>query len=184
MPHRCPSWLGLLLLNPLRRLVENPEKMFRGLIEEGMIVLEPGPGMGYFTLPIARMVGPGGKVIAVDIQQEMLSGVKHRAEKAGLIDRIELRTVAESGMGLGDLEGMVDFALAIHMVHEVEDQLSFFKEIRDALKDTGRLFIMEPRFHVSKRDMEQSISLATGVGFKPVEQRGKARGRTILLVKA
>jgi ubiquinone/menaquinone biosynthesis C-methylase UbiE len=182
MPHRCPSWLGPLLLNPLRKLVENPEKLLGGMIREGMTVLEPGCGMGFFTLPVARMAGPRGRVIAVDIQPEMLSGLKRRAEKAGLGDRIEIRAAAESGMGLGDLKGTVDLALAIHMVHEVNDQALFFTEIRNALKQGGRLFIMEPLFHVSRREMEKSMSLATGIGFRTVET-GWA-GRRALLEKS
>lgn len=183
MPHRCPSWLGPLLLNPLRRLVENPEKVLGALINQGMTVLEPGCGMGYFTLPIARMVGPRGKVVAVDIQPEMLSGLSRRAEKAGLSDRIEIRRAAESGMGLDDLKGKVDLALALHMVHEVEDQTAFFTEIRDALKDSGKFFIREPLLHVSRREMEESISLAIEIGFRKLEQRGKRTGRTALLAK-
>lgn len=180
MPHICPSWLGRLLLNPFRRLVENPEKMLGGLIQEGMTVLEPGCGMGYFTLPIARMAGPQGKVIAVDIQPAMLAGLKSRVEKAGLTDRIEIRHATESGLNLRDLNGTVDLALALHMVHEVNDQASFFREIRDVLKDGGKFLIMEPLFHVSRKDMEKSISLATSTGF---EQTARISRRAVLLSK-
>ena len=59
--HLCPPWVGYLLLNPLRRLLENPDKMLGQFVQDGMVVLEPGCGMGYFTLPLARMVGPEGR---------------------------------------------------------------------------------------------------------------------------
>jgi ubiquinone/menaquinone biosynthesis C-methylase UbiE len=139
--------------------------------------------MGYFTLPIARMVGPKGRVIAVDIQPEMLSGLSRRARKAGLSDRIEIRHATESGLSLGDLKGSVDLALALHVVHEVTDQISFFTEILDALKSSGKLFIMEPLFHVSRHEMERSISLAKRVGFKPREQAPRVSRRSVLLAK-
>ncbi|MBW1912872.1 MAG: methyltransferase type 11, partial [Deltaproteobacteria bacterium] len=57
----CPPWIGYLLLSPLRKFFENPDKMFGPYVREGMTVMEPGCGMGYFTLPLARMVGPEGQ---------------------------------------------------------------------------------------------------------------------------
>jgi ubiquinone/menaquinone biosynthesis C-methylase UbiE len=184
MPHRCPSWLGPFLLHPFRRFLENPEKILGPLMAQGMTVLEPGCGMGYFTLPIARMVGPHGRVIAVDIQPGMLSGLKRRADRAGLTDRIEIRHAAESGLGLEGLQGTVDLAVALHMVHEVDDQASFFREVRESLKENGRLFIMEPLMHVSRREVEDSVSLATGIGFRPLVRGGRWMGRRVLLEKA
>ncbi|RJR48429.1 MAG: class I SAM-dependent methyltransferase [Desulfobacteraceae bacterium] len=185
MPHVCPWWLGpLLLLNPLRKLLEKPEKLFHELIEEGMIVLEPGCGMGYFTLPLARMVGPRGKVLAVDIQQKMLEGLNRRAEKAGLGDRIEIRIASEKGMGLDDLDSSADIAVALHVVHEVENQAFFFQEVWNVLKPEGRLFILEPLFHVSKKKMEQSISLAKTIGFTILAQGNELSGRSALLLKS
>jgi len=164
--------------------MEKPEKLFHGLIEEGMTVFEPGCGMGYFTLPIARMVGPSGKVVAVDIQPKMLDGLSRRAEKAGLGERIEIRLATEKGMGLEDLGSVADIAVALHMVHEVENQDSFFQEVRNVLKSGGKLFILEPLFHVSKKSMEQSISLANRIGFTTLAQGTEMSGRSALLLKS
>jgi tRNA A58 N-methylase Trm61 len=50
------------LVNPLRRLVHAPLALLRPYVKEGMTVLEPGPGMGFFTLDLARLVGPTGRV--------------------------------------------------------------------------------------------------------------------------
>jgi len=61
--------------------MQNPEKVVAPYVREGMIVLEPGPGMGFFTLEIARLVGPSGRVVAVDIQPHMLSRLKRRAAR-------------------------------------------------------------------------------------------------------
>ena len=67
----------------------DPEKVVRPFVREGMTVLEPGPGMGFFTIELARLVGPSGRVVAVDIQPKMLDGLKRRAAKAGVADRVE-----------------------------------------------------------------------------------------------
>jgi hypothetical protein len=58
MPGRvCPWWLGYLLASPMRRWLENPTKLLAPYVQQGMTVLEPGPGMGFFTLEPARLVG-------------------------------------------------------------------------------------------------------------------------------
>jgi predicted methyltransferase len=56
----CPWWLGYVLANPIRRLWHNPREILLPFVKEGMLVLEPGPGMGFFTLDLARLVGPNG----------------------------------------------------------------------------------------------------------------------------
>ena len=61
----CPWWLGYVLASPLRRLFLDPVKLLSPYVQAGMTVLEPGPGMGFFTLELARLVGPAGRVVAV-----------------------------------------------------------------------------------------------------------------------
>ena len=68
----CPSWLAFVLNNPLRKLLQNPEKILKGLVQEGQTAVDLGCGPGFFTLPLARMVGESGRVIAVDLQSKML----------------------------------------------------------------------------------------------------------------
>lgn len=179
----CPPWVGYLLLNPLRRLLENPDKILGPFVREGMTVLEPGCGMGFFTLPLARMVGPKGRVVAVDVQGKMLSVLERRARKAGLSDRIELRNAGAEGMGLEDLSGHVDFAAALHMVHEMPDQSSFFSEVWKALKPGGRLLVVEPRGHVSQEQFEQTVTAAEKIGFNSEAVSNEVRGRGALLTK-
>ncbi|QTA83790.1 SAM-dependent methyltransferase domain-containing protein [Desulfonema limicola] len=60
----CPIWIGYLLLNPIIKLYQNPEKILSPYVSEGMTVLDMGCAMGYFSLPLARMVGTGGKVMS------------------------------------------------------------------------------------------------------------------------
>ena len=89
--HRvCPASHAGWLSTPLRRLVQNPERILRGLVSEGDTVIDLGCGPGFFTLPLARMAGETGSVIAVDLQPEMLEQLRQRAERAGLAARIRL----------------------------------------------------------------------------------------------
>lgn len=180
----CPPWLGYLLLNPLRKLLENPDKILGPFVREGMTVLEPGCGMGHFTLPLARMVGPKGRVVAADIQPKMLSVLERRARKAGLLDRIERRQIEPEGVGIEDLTGKVDFAAALHMVHEVPDQCVFFTEIHKTLKPGGRLLVLEPRHHVSQDQFEQTVAVAEKSRFKLEAMFNKVSRRAAILIKS
>ncbi len=181
--HVCPVWVGYLLISPLRKLLENPEKMLGPYISQGMTVLEPGCGMGYFTLPMAQMVGPTGKVVVVDLQDKMLAKVRKRAAKAGLEARVETRLATGESLGVDDLTGKVDFTAAIHLVHELPDQASFFNQIHAALKPGGRLLVIEPKGHVSEKDFASSILLALEAGFAKDEEACKIGGRSSILVK-
>jgi len=117
----CPYWVGYLLLNPLRRLVHNPDKILAPHVSSGMTVLDIGSAMGFFTLPLARLVGPHGKVISVDVQERMLNILQNRAQKAQLAERIVTRGCEPISLGLADFYGQIDFALAFAVVHEVLD---------------------------------------------------------------
>jgi ubiquinone/menaquinone biosynthesis C-methylase UbiE len=164
--HVCPFWLGYLLLNPLRKLLENPVKLLGPFVRPGMTVLEPGCAMGYFTLPLARMVGPAGRVIAVDIQPGMLKVLGRRAGKAGLAERIEIRSASTGGLGVEDLDHSVDFAAALHVVHEMPNPGAFFDEVRRALKPGGRLLVVEPKGHVSAEAFSRTVTLSKHAGFR------------------
>jgi ubiquinone/menaquinone biosynthesis C-methylase UbiE len=179
--HVCPPWVGRLLLSPLRRLVENPKKIFGPFVDEGMVVLEPGCAMGFFTLPLARMVGPEGSVIAVDIQPEMLAALERRARKAGLIERLDIREAGSEGLGIADLARSADFCALIHVAHEVPDQIHLFSEISNTLKPGGRLLVIEPDWHVTPEEFEISLSAATAAGLRRIESATVQKGRKALL---
>jgi SAM-dependent methyltransferase len=99
--HRvCPWWLGYLLLGPIRRLLHDPSPILAPYLREGMTVLEPGPGMGFFTLELARRVGRTGRVIVVDVQPKMIERLKRRAANANLADRIDARVARPDSMQL------------------------------------------------------------------------------------
>src|ERR1700757_2577848 len=142
----CPWWIGYLLASPLRRwLGQDPVKILSPYVREGMTVLEPGPGMGFFTIPLARLVGSSGRVIAVDLQPKMIESLKRRAGKATVLDHIDARVTSAETMGVGDLEGKVDFTLAFAMVHEFPDARHFVAEVARTSKQNARVLLAEPQ---------------------------------------
>lgn len=177
--HTCPWWVGYLLVTPLRRLKENPRKILAPFVREGMTVVEPGPAMGFFTLEMARRVGPSGRVVAVDLQEKMLATLRRRAAKAGLEDRIETRVCGPDDLNIADLSGCVDFALLFFMVHEVATPEDFLRSIFEALRPGGQALFVEPRGHVSRQAFGANVRRAEEVGFEIAEP---PRGRELRVV--
>jgi ubiquinone/menaquinone biosynthesis C-methylase UbiE len=170
----CPWWFGYFLLFPLRRWFHDPSKIIGQYLAEGMTVLEPGPGMGFFTLEIARHVGPNGRVIAIDVQAKMLSRLMNRAAKARLAERIDARLLKGDQLGLDEFVGRVDFALAFAMVHEVPNPAALFAEMHRALKPGAKLFFGEPAGHVRAEDFDANLANASRAGFQ-IESRPSIR---------
>jgi ubiquinone/menaquinone biosynthesis C-methylase UbiE len=182
-PRVCPYWVGCFLLNPLRRLIHNPDKILASHVSSGMTVLDIGPGMGFFTLPLARMVGPGGQVICVDIQENMLSALQRRAQAVHLADRIVTRLCQPTSLGLDDFEGQIDFGLAFAVVHEVPKVPSFFGDIFRVLKPEAYFLVAEPKLHVSVRNFEATLAAARQKGLSSVGRPNITWCHTALLRK-
>jgi ubiquinone/menaquinone biosynthesis C-methylase UbiE len=175
--------MGYLLASPIRRWMQNPEELLAPYVREGMTVLEPGPGMGFFTLPMARMAGPAGRVIAVDIQAKMLDSLRRRAARAGLLPRIETRLAQPDSLGIGDLEGMVDFVLAFSMVHEMPSAERFFRESATALKPGGLLLLAETAGHVKPEKFQSELDAARAAGLEVAERPAIRRCQAAVLRK-
>lgn len=177
--HVCPWWIGYLLVNPIRRWLQNPEKILSNYITEGMTVLDIGPGMGFFTIPAARLVGTGGKVIAVDIQEKMLTALVTRAEKARVADRIVTRVCEPTSIGISE---PIDLCLAFNVVHEVPDAGRLFSQIGAILKPKGKLLLAEPkRWHVSAKDFEHTLAQASSAGLTQIGDPKIPRSQSALL---
>ena len=184
MGHRiCPWWMGPLLASPLRRFLYSPEDLLVAYVEKGMTVLDIGCGMGFFSLPLARMVGSTGKVLCVDLQEKMIKGLVRRAIKAGLTDRIDARLCRKDKLDLDDFTGGIDFALACAIMHEVPDKDRLLSEIYKTMKKEGRLLISEPSGHVGAAEFERTVQIAQKAGFEAVGRPEIRRSRTILLRK-
>lgn len=179
----CPVWVGYLLASPVRKLFQDPKKILGPHVREGMKVLDIGCAMGFFSLPLAEMVGPNGRVICADVQAKMIGSLAKRARKAGLSGRIETRVCPADSLGLEDLSGEIDFVLASAVVHEVPDAAGFFAQTYKVIKPAGRLLVMEPRGHVSEKDFEVAVSTAEQAGFGVLDQPKVGYSRAVLLGK-
>ena len=161
----------------------HPKKILGPHIKEGMTVLDIGCAMGFFSLPLAEMVGSQGKVICIDMQEQMIKSLERRALKAGLSEIVELRVCREDSLGIDDIPGNVDSVLASAVLHEVQDPPPLFRQVLDALKPAGKFLVTEPKGHVSASDFHAMISLAEQNGFAVVNASRSFSGRSVLLQK-
>jgi ubiquinone/menaquinone biosynthesis C-methylase UbiE len=159
--HVCPWWFCFTFDNFLRKLVHHSEEILRPYVVEGSMVLDIGPGMGYFSIPLARMVGEEGKVVAADIQPQVLKALQKRAKKAGVEKRIMTHVCKVDSLGLDE---QFDFVLAFWMVHEVPNRLAFFGQIKSLLKPSGKFLLAEPVLHVNQAMFEKTVKTAGSVG--------------------
>jgi len=186
MPHDpkrvCPVELAGHLDSRLRRWLHDPRKILAPYLAPGMRALDIGCGPGFFTLDMARLVGPSGHVIAVDIQQGMLDRVKRKILGTKLENRIDLHLIADGRFGG---LGPIDFVLAFYMVHEVPDQLAFFKEIHSVLKSGGLalVLVVEPPLHVSRQEFEATIQIAGDAGLSVADRPKMFLSKAVLLKK-
>jgi len=163
----CPVEYAGVLDFSLRKLIQNPRKILRPYISEGMTVLDIGCGPGFFTMEMAKIVGISGKVIAADLQEGMLRKLEDKIRNTEFQNIIQLHQCQENKIGLAE---KVDFVLVFWMLHEVPDQLRFLKEISTLLKPDAKIMIVEPLFHVSKNDFASLIESVRGLGFKLIDR--------------
>ena len=164
--HTCPVWLGHLLASPLRRLLENPAKLVLPLVAPDAQVLELGPALGFFTLPVAQALGSDGKLVCIDVQDGMLRRLRKRLENRGLAARTELRLCTQDSLALADLEGKCDLVLALHVVHETAAPAETVRALARCLKPGGRLLLIEPPGHCSPELFQSEVDAAFGAGLK------------------
>jgi ubiquinone/menaquinone biosynthesis C-methylase UbiE len=157
----CPLEKAKNLDNLFRRIIQNPKRILRKFVKNGMDVIDVGCGPGFFTIPLSKMVGENGKVVACDLQEGMLNLVKQKIEK-GKLKNIILHKTSEDKIGY---EGKFDFILAFYIAHEVPNQKNFFIELNSMLNDNGVILLAEPKSRVSKDEFDNSLTIASEVGF-------------------
>ena len=176
--HICPHQMALTLDNGLRRLIQHPQRILGSYLRSGHTAVDLGCGPGFFTVDMARLVGDGGQVIAVDLQQKMLDHVARKARRKNMAGRIRLHRCHPERIGL---TAAADFVLAYYMVHETPDPAAFLAEIRGFLKPGGHLLVVEPRLHVSRKDFVRLEALVEKVGFAIADRPRGMGGRSLLL---
>ena len=142
LPHEPlfpPEDLGLLE-GPNRSLWQKPDEIMDALnIADGSTVADVGAGAGWFTVRLARRVGPNGRVYAEDIQQPMLDAIDYRVRREGLAN-------VETVPGTADdpkLPAGLDAVLIVDVYAEVVDPVSLLTDVAAALKPQGRVGIVD-----------------------------------------
>ena len=174
----CPVEIAGGLDNSIRRFLQNPQKLLKPFIREGMTVLDIGCGPGFFSIEIAKLLGDSGKVIAADLQDGMLAKVNKKIRGTKLEQRIELHKCQSNKVGVVE---KVDFILAFYMIHEVQNPDKLFNELKSILKPNGRIYIIEPKIHVSGKEFDEMTVKLEALGFKIIDRPKVFFSRTVLL---
>ena len=139
MGHQGAAWLE----RAEREAEEAPSKAIAALnILAGQAIADIGAGSGYYSVRLAKAVGPSGRVYATDIQPEMLALLKQKVDRDALAN-IELVLGGETETRLPD--NSVDLAIMVDVYHELSQPQAFLKSVRRALKKDGRLVLIEFR---------------------------------------
>lgn len=129
---------------PERHAWQQPEKVVEFLqLEPGDTVADIGAGTGYFTVRLARAVGAGGRVLAVDIESEMLEFIADRAEREGVGEQVQTVLAEPDDPKLPD--GRVDTILTVNTWHHIDDRIEYLGLLSRDLAPDGRLVIVDFR---------------------------------------
>ncbi len=139
MSHRGAPWLD----RAERDREENTTSAVALLdLRPGMVVVDFGAGSGYYTERLAKEVGPSGRVLAVDIQPEMLEMLGARIARLGLTN-VELVRSTEDDARLPT--GTVDLILMVDVYHELSQPQILLRRMKTALSPKGRIALLEYR---------------------------------------
>jgi ubiquinone/menaquinone biosynthesis C-methylase UbiE len=135
-----PQDLGLLE-GPDRDEWQRPGQIMDALgIAEGSVVADIGAGGGWFTIRLARRVGPNGVVYAEDIQRQMLEATSRRVTREGLRN---VRTVLGTSEDPALPAGSLDAVLLVDTYHELENPVALLRNIAKSLKPAGRVGVVD-----------------------------------------
>jgi tRNA A58 N-methylase Trm61 len=144
-----------------------PAKLAEGLDDPiRKSVLEVEHCTEFFSTEIAKMLNDSGKVIAVDVQEDMIDIIRKKIKVTKLEQRIELHKSNYESTGIVE---DVDFVLACWMAHDIQNPKRFFEELISTLKPDGLIFIIDPKFDVSEELFKTMADIIKEYGFTTVE---------------
>ena len=171
-----PEDLGMLEV-PDRRAWQKPEHVMDVLnIAEGAVVADVGAGAGWFTIHLARRVGPNGLVYAVDVQAEMIEAISRRVRRERLAN---VKTVRGSGSMPNLLpSGSLDAVLVVDAYQEVDEdeRVMFLRNLGAALKPNGRLGIVNHKPGRGGPGPEPEVRIDSAV----VEEKAREAGLRVV----
>ena len=141
MAHKFdPARLGSLTSERRQEAVKPIELLQRAGVQAGDMILDWGSGAGFFAVPAARLAGETGRVVAVDVQPEMVTATKEAVARVGLAN-VEVMAAAEYQLPPG--LPAFDWVILAYILHEVHEPRRLLELARKALKPGGRLLIVE-----------------------------------------
>jgi ubiquinone/menaquinone biosynthesis C-methylase UbiE len=143
--------------------------LFSPYIRPGDTVLDIGCGPGAFISGLARLVGDNGKVIAIDLQNEMLLLAKKKAESAGVLDRIHFHQCSNNSLNISI---QANFALTFYMLHEAPDPMGLINQVCKLLTPGGYYYLSEPKFHVTEKEYRDVVEQCTSNGMVVIKEGG------------
>jgi ubiquinone/menaquinone biosynthesis C-methylase UbiE len=148
---------------------QNPEYVIQAIgLTANMSIADVGAGGGYFTVRFASVVGPEGKVIATDIKESYLDFIRERVANAGH-SNVEYILAGEQDPRLPDRS--VDIAFLSSVYHHLQEPLIYLQRLGPALKDGGRLVIVENFRRITSHGsrVKDVVAIAERAGFKLVK---------------
>ena len=152
---KCMMWFFKFIdifWNPRRRLEKVP-------LKEGMVVVDYGCGPGRYTLPLAELVGPKGKVFAVDVQPLAISTVRKKVVSEALTN---VEAILVDSYNTGIQGSSIDLVLLIDTFHMIKDRDALLQEIHRILKQDGLIFMDPGHMKISRaKEIVEGIDLFT-----------------------
>ena len=127
--------------SPERKKLLPPDKVLNIIgIEKNMVIADVGCGTGYFSIPIAKLVGPKSKIYAIDISNEMLIETEKKAEEAEITNIITMKAGEES---FDLLENSCDMVFSSTVLHEVDCPQEFLLQCKKIINEKGSIIILD-----------------------------------------
>lgn len=177
----CTWWHAYFFDNPLRRLLHSPRRMFAGYLFPGMTAVDIGCGMGFFSINMAKIVSDQGKILALDVQHQMLSILRRRANRAGVSHIIDTHLCEKDEIGLNVT---ADFVLLFWAMHEIPDAAGLARQITAMLKPGGACFLAEPAFHVTDSTFKAQAAVLIKAGLREIARPQVVFSRTAVFQKS
>jgi len=172
-----PENLGLLE-SPDRAAWQKPDQIMDALgIADGSKVADIGPGAGWFTILLARRVGPNGHVYAEDVQRQMLEAIRRRVSREGL-QNVEARLGTETDPSLP--ANQLDAALMVDMYQEIDERVTFLRNLARALKPNGRIGVVNYKPGQGGPGPSSNANEGVRVDSSAVEADARAAGLRVL----
>jgi len=173
----CPVEKAGMLDSFFRRIIQNPKKIVKPYVKEGITAMDLGCGPGFFTIEMAKIIQQSGKVIAVDIQEGMLDLLAAKIKGTQYQDIVTLHRAKSNTL---DYQGKVDFILAFYVIHEI-NRNNLFSELKSILNPEGKMLIVEPNFHISKKVYKEMLHILEKEGFEIISKPKIFFSRAVLV---